>query len=167
MGTGETRFEVAPGNQIDTREELIAALRLASEVEHLLLVQYLFSGLSLKKRPEGITEAQAESTRRWAGVILGIAREEMVHLATVSKLLVAVGGAPHLERPHFPVEAGAEFPFPMRLEPFSAAEIQRFVRFETPRSAPPHAGRYSRPPVREQGGRACSKGSSARFALGR
>jgi hypothetical protein len=51
---------------IDTREELINALYEAAELEHGLMVQYLFAALTMKKRlDEGITGSQQELTRKW------------------------------------------------------------------------------------------------------
>lgn len=134
-GAGGGRFEVAAGATIDTREELHAALAVAAELEQMLLAQYLFASYSMRKRPgQGLDERQVELARTWEGTILAVAREEMVHFATVTKIAVAVGAAPHLQRPAFPQPAGEAFPFEMRLEPFGPGEIERFVRFETPAS---------------------------------
>src|SRR5215216_2650989 len=88
---------------IDTRAELVNALYEAAELEHGLLLQYLYAALSLKKRlDEGITGAQQELIRKWEGQILLVAREEMAHLGTVCNLLSAVGAPPRLSRPNFP-----------------------------------------------------------------
>lgn len=127
------------GGAITTREELIGALAVASELEHALAAQYLFAAYSMKKRPsEGLTEAQVELARGWAGVILAVAREEMGHLATVTNLATAVGGAPHLNRPSFPQPAGTYYPepFEMTLERFGSRSLGRFVRFEQPPDLP-------------------------------
>ena len=84
---------------IDTREELIYALHEAAELEHGLMIQYLFAALTMKKRlDEGISGLQQELVRKWEGQILAVAREEMAHLGTVCNLLSAIGGAPHLVR---------------------------------------------------------------------
>jgi hypothetical protein len=49
---------------IDTREELINALTEAAELEHGLLLQYLFAAYSMKKRlDEGLDGAQQEAVR--------------------------------------------------------------------------------------------------------
>jgi Ferritin-like len=129
-------FAVEPDGRIDTREELLLALAIAAELEHSLLVQYLFAGYSMRKRPgDGIDVHQVELVRDWEAALLGVAREEMVHFATVTKIAVAVGGAPHLNRPTFPQPAGGTFPFALRLHRFGADEIARFVRFETPAEA--------------------------------
>ena len=94
-GVSLARYTVTPGGRIDTREELLAALDVAAELEHTLLVQYLFAATSCRKRPDGgFDERRVELVRDWEASLLSIAREEMVHLATVTKIAVAVGGAP-------------------------------------------------------------------------
>jgi hypothetical protein len=56
---------------IDSREGLIDALTEASELEHGLMLQYLFAALSLKKRlDEGISPSQQELIRSWEGAVL-------------------------------------------------------------------------------------------------
>ena len=92
---------------IDTRVELIGALREAAEIEHGLMIQYLFPALTMKKRlDEGLTGPQQRSAREWEAIILGVAVEEMGHLGTVCNLLAAVGAGPHFGRPNFPQEVG-------------------------------------------------------------
>ena len=82
---------------IDTREEMIFALNEAAEIEHGLMIQYLFAALTMKKDlRENATGTQQELIRKWE------AREEMAHLGTVCNLLSSVGGSPHFERPNFP-----------------------------------------------------------------
>jgi hypothetical protein len=119
---------------IDTREELINALYEAAELEHGLMVQYLFAALTMKKRlDEGITGSQQELTRKWEGQILTIAREEMAHLGTVCNLLFAIGSPPHFKRPNFPLEADKYYPFSFTLTRFSDESLYRFIRFELPK----------------------------------
>jgi hypothetical protein len=126
-------FTVARGGRIDTREELIVALAIASELEHSLLVQYLYAAYSLKKWPqEGVTEAQLERIRRWERLVLQVAHDEMLHLATACKLSIAVGGAPHLNPPALPHQADKRFPFELKLQKFGLEALSRFIRFETP-----------------------------------
>ena len=82
---------------INTREELTYALYESAEIEHGLMIQYLFAALTMKKRlDEGITGAQQDMIRKWEGQILTVAREEMAHLGTVCNLLSAIGGGPAL-----------------------------------------------------------------------
>jgi hypothetical protein len=121
---------------IDTREEIIGALHQAAEIEHGLMIQYLFPALSLKKRDdEGITPRQLALTRSWEAVILGVAVEEMGHLGTVCNLLAAVGDGPRFERPNFPQAIGY-YPFPFDLVRFSDDALYRMLIFELPRGEP-------------------------------
>jgi Ferritin-like len=56
---------------IEDREELIFLLSEASELEHMLMLEYLFAAFSLKTDPnEGLTEEQHEAVQRWKRVIL-------------------------------------------------------------------------------------------------
>lgn len=131
-----------PPREISSRAGLIHALHDAAELEHGLLLQYLFAAVSMKRRTdEGLTERQVELLRDWEGSILEVARQEMAHLGTVCNLLNAIGGAPQFSRPNFPVANryypsdgadGEQRHLTFALEPFGATTIKRFVRFETP-----------------------------------
>ena len=118
-----------------TREELIYLLSRASELEHGLACIYLFAAYSLKNDPSegGLTEEQAEQVRGWRRHLAAVAIEEMLHLAQVSNLLTAIGGAPNFKRTNFPMPASA-YPFGvcLTLEPFSQLTIERFVTYEMP-----------------------------------
>ncbi|MFC3744731.1 ferritin-like domain-containing protein [Paractinoplanes deccanensis] len=123
---------------IDTREELIDALVEASEVEHGVLLQYLFAAYSLKKRAdEGLGPVQQEKVRRWAGALLSVARQEMAHLGCVCNLMSAIGGAPRLGRPNFPQPADRYYPFDFRLRPYGDEALYQFILFELPEGEPP------------------------------
>lgn len=120
--------------RIDTREELVNALVEAAELEHGLLVQYLFAAFSLKRRlDEGMSRIQRETALQWERSILQVCQEEMFHLAHVNNLLTAIGAAPWLGRPNFP-QQGRRYPEPFKfqLERFSLKTIARFVLFELP-----------------------------------
>jgi hypothetical protein len=126
------RSHIAP---VTTREELIYLLSRASELEHGLACIYLFASFSLKNDASegGLTAAQADMVRRWKRRLSAVAVEEMLHLAQVSNMLTAIGGAPHFKRANMPMPASA-FPFGIRLslEPFSQETIERFVCYEMP-----------------------------------
>ena len=69
---------------------------------------------------EGLTEEQLQAVRRWERVISEVAAQEMLHLASASNLLTAIGGAPHFGRPNFPQPAKYYPPgFELALMPFS------------------------------------------------
>ena len=77
--------------------------------------------------------------RGWKRKLASVAVEEMLHLAQVTNMLTAIGGAPHFRRTNFPMPATA-FPFgiELALEPFShdddrAARVLRDARSRRPR----------------------------------
>ena len=80
---------------VEHREHLWYLLTEATQLEHMIMCQYLYAAFSLKRDPaEGLTAEQAAATERWHGVLRGIAIEEMLHLALVCNLMSAIGAAP-------------------------------------------------------------------------
>ncbi|PRY11892.1 ferritin-like protein [Pontibacter ummariensis] len=123
---------------INTREELLNALAEAAELEHGLLIQYLFAAFSLKRRPdEGISLTQQLMIEDWEKTILSVAHQEMYHLANVCNLLSAIGGAPRFERPNFPQPLKKYYPFDFQLEKFNDFTLYRFIIFELPQGVTP------------------------------
>jgi Ferritin-like len=121
---------------IDTRAELVNALTEAAEIEHGLLIQYLFGALSLKKRmDEGLTGVQQAALRDWERTILQVAVEEMGHFGTVCNLFSAIGETPSIARPNFPQSSGY-YPFAFDLVPFSDDFLYRIQVAELPRGLP-------------------------------
>jgi hypothetical protein len=58
----------------------VHAPQVAAEIEHGLMIRYLFPALAMKKRAEeGLTAPQMAAARRCEGVILRVAVEEMGH----------------------------------------------------------------------------------------
>ncbi|MBP2448660.1 ferritin-like domain-containing protein [Rhizobium leguminosarum] len=104
-------------------------LHVAAEIEHGLLIQYLFAAYSLGG-PQ-VPEKDRSKVVRWQAILLGIAREEMGHLITVQNLLKLIGGPLNLERDDFPWDVPF-YPFPFALEPLSAKLIARYVCIESP-----------------------------------
>ena len=125
----------SPVSPVETREELLYLLTRASELEHNLACVYLYAGYSLKNHVDegGVTPEELEIVRTWKRNLAGVAVEEMLHLAQVSNIMTAVGGAPHFARSNFPMPAST-YPFgiALTLEPFSKALIERFVCYELP-----------------------------------
>lgn len=126
-----------PTDPLYYRALLADMLAEAAELEHALCCQYLFAAFSLKKSmSEGLTARQADMVRDWQTVLLEVARQEMEHMGLVFNIQVAIGEAPHLVRPNFPLtpqyyETGVV----STLEKFSQHCIQRFVLFELPANA--------------------------------
>jgi hypothetical protein len=119
---------------VDSREGLIFLLAQAGEIEHVLICEYLFAGLSLKTADdEGLTPAQLDATRRWQRLIWQVVAQEMLHLALANNLLTAIGAAPHFRRPNFP-QIGRYYPrdFRFTLTRFDEATLQHFVYIERP-----------------------------------
>src|ERR671917_43452 len=119
---------------VENREELIFLLSEASELEHMVMLAYLFAAFSLKTdASEGLAEEQLEAVKRWERVISEVATQEMLHLASASNLLTAIGGAPHFSRPNFPQPARYYPPgFELALMPFSEQALGCFVFYERP-----------------------------------
>src|SRR5947209_7799002 len=98
---------------LEKRLFLAEVLCEAAELEHALACKYLFAAFSLKKEESewdgDVTCQQLELIRGWETSLLLIARQEMEHLALVCNLLTAIGEAPYLRRPNFPV-SGRHYP---------------------------------------------------------
>ncbi len=135
---GPQGVDPEPQVRIEHRQALIYTLAKAAELEHLIICQYLFAAFSLRKDvSEGLTEEQAALTRGWARTLFKIAEQEMLHLALVQNLLIAVGAAPHFARPNFPVPPRA---FPARIQiallPFNEESLRHFAFLERPEGEP-------------------------------
>ena len=113
------------------RDYLIMLLHIGAELEHGLMVQYLYAAYSL--------DDQVGSARRrkkvieWRNLILTVAKEEMGHLLTVQNLLCLLGGPVCFNRSHFPSDTPF-LPFAFRLEPVSLKSLAFYVYAEAPES---------------------------------
>jgi CDGSH-type Zn-finger protein/uncharacterized Fe-S cluster protein YjdI len=119
---------------VQDREELIYLLCEAAEFEHAVMCTYLYAMWSLKRdESEGVAKDELAAIERWRASLRQIAREEMLHLCLVNNMLAALGSAPHLWKPEFPVRPG-RFPADvvMKLMPFSAASLDHFLYIERP-----------------------------------
>jgi CDGSH-type Zn-finger protein/uncharacterized Fe-S cluster protein YjdI len=128
--------------QIETREQLLAWLGEAAEIEHNLMCCYLYAMFSLKRSgEEDLAASELPAVTRWHGVLRGIALEEMTHLTLVSNLMSAIGGAPHFMRPNFPVSPGA-YPADVVIElsRFCMETLDHFIYLERPEGASVHDG---------------------------
>jgi hypothetical protein len=123
-----------PGLVIEHREALIYMICEAAELEHGLMCEYLFAALSLKDGvDEGVTEDQLAAIQRWRSTILGVAAQEMLHLALTANMLSALGASPHLSRPNLPQPA-RHYPASVRLAllPFGEQALRHFMYLERP-----------------------------------
>jgi Ferritin-like len=133
-----TRTAIDPSPErpfvIEHREALIYMICEAAEIEHALMCEYLFAAFSLKERvEEGLRSEQLRAIERWRKVILGIAAQEMLHLALTANMLTALGAAPHLSRPNLPQPA-RHYPPGVRLAllPFGEQALRHFLFLERP-----------------------------------
>lgn len=118
----QSTLEVVP--PMSPRDEAIFLLHTAAEIEHALMVQYLYAAWSLPQDGPAVVQ-------RWRRDILQIAREEMAHFASVQNLLRFVGGPLNFDREDFPFRTDF-YPFPFRLEPLGRASLARYIAAEMP-----------------------------------
>jgi hypothetical protein len=111
------------------RDYLIMLLHIGAEIEHGLMVEYLYAAYSLGG--EGLPEKQQKEVRHWRDSLLVIAKEEMGHLLTVQNVLCLLGGPVTFERSDFPWSTPF-YPFPFRLEPLSLDSVACYVWAEMP-----------------------------------
>ncbi len=145
--------DVAADSPLLQREVLLNALYEAAELEHNLMCTYLYAAFSLKEgAQEGLSETETQAVRRWKQVLIGVAIEEMGHLAAVWNITAALGGSPRIGRTNFPLDPGyLPACVVVKLAPFNAETLQHFVFLERPHgsSEPDGAGfAYERPYVR-------------------
>lgn len=101
-------------------------LRAAAEIEHSLLVQYLYALYSI--------ERSVPAAQGWFQLLKRTAVDEMWHLMAVQNLLLAVG-----DTPYFDVQTGTPdateqqlYPFPASLRPLSLDTLALYVAAESP-----------------------------------
>lgn len=112
------------------RDYLIMLLHIGAELEHALMVEYLYAAYSLG----GDDAAKHDDrVREWRDTILTVAREEMGHLITVQNLLLLVGGPVSFERRDYPWSSPF-YPFEFRLERLSLKSLACYVYAEMPRT---------------------------------
>jgi hypothetical protein len=115
--------------ELTPHEYAILLLHVAAEVEHALMVQYLYAGFSLGGAR--VPEAHRQAVAQWQEILLGIAKEEMGHLMTVQNLLRCLGGPLNLDREDFPWDSEF-YPFPFQLEPLTRRSLAKYVYVESP-----------------------------------
>ena len=96
------------------RDYLIMLLHIGSELEHGLMVQYLYAAYSLGG--DHLSEEDQAEVQQWQDLILTVAREEMGHLLTVQNLLCVVGGPISFDRENYPWDSPF-YPFQFNFEP--------------------------------------------------
>jgi hypothetical protein len=123
----------SPPPEFSWREYAIFLLSMAAEIEHSLMVQYLYAAWSLGG-PD-VPAPHREEVTTWQRIVLGVAKEEMGHLITVQNLLHLLGGPIHLDREDFPWISGF-YPYAFTLEPATRASVAKYVVAESPETWP-------------------------------
>jgi hypothetical protein len=111
------------------RDYLIYLLHIGAEIEHALMVQYLYAAYSLGGTQ--VPEKHRPMVERWRKSLLIIAREEMGHLLSVQNVLCLIGGPISFEREDYPWDT-PYYPFPFQLEPLSLTSLSCYVYAEMP-----------------------------------
>jgi len=136
LPSAQQLFRLEKDPEFNDRQFAIYLLQTAADIEHALMLQYLYAAYSLPsnlKVPGAKNPATGQdvTTRDWARTIAGIAREEMGHLLSVQLVLRALGGPISFEREHFPYRSQL-YPFPLELEPLTKASLAKYVYAEMP-----------------------------------
>ena len=136
--------DVATASPYEQREILINALYEAAELEHNLMCTYLYAAASLRSgEAEGLSATEAAAVKRWRGVLVDVAIQEMGHLAAVWNITSALGASPRIGRANFPLDPGyLPAGITVKLAPLNAETLQHFVFLERPHgsSEPEGAG---------------------------
>jgi hypothetical protein len=123
------------------RDEAIFLLHTAAEIEHSLLVQYLYSAYSLGAPPFDGPRPPANAEQLvngWRSTLTAIAVQEMGHLMLVQNLLRFLGGPLNFEREDFPFRSEF-YPFRFALEPLTKTSLAKYVVAEMPPLGSPDA----------------------------
>jgi len=164
---------IAPGPPasmpvITTRGQLWAALKQAATIELAVMLQYLYAAFSLPTHGAGLTYVRrGDWTPRQLelacggggaglddgirGLLLTVAREEMIHFLLVNNIIMAMGEPFHVPMIDF-ATLDRELPVPLdfALEPLGLGSVERFVDIERPAALAPRI-RGSVPTAPRQG----------------
>jgi Ferritin-like len=125
---GQVRSIAIPP-EFTPRQYAILLLSVAAEIEHALMVEYMYAAYSLGG-PDVHPERRIE-VAQWQETILGIAKEEMGHLMTVQNLLRCLGGPLNLDREDYPWDSEF-YPFRFELRPLTLKSLAKYVYAESP-----------------------------------
>ncbi|WP_196891905.1 ferritin-like domain-containing protein [Aureivirga marina] len=115
--------------EFNAKDWLSFLLYIDAELEHSLMIQYLYSAYSLGGSQ--VPEEDRELVKKWQEVILGIAKEEMGHFISVQNVLRLIGAPLNMGRQDYPWDSPF-FPFEFALEPFSKESLAKYVFAESP-----------------------------------
>jgi hypothetical protein len=108
----------AAAPSVSPEDEALMLLEIAAELEHALLIEYLYAAFSCE-------------TVSLRNTLLLIARQEMGHLITVQNLRLLLGGVPYLGRQDQSPQPEND-PFLFQLEPVSLDALAKYCVCEMP-----------------------------------
>jgi len=120
--------------RLTPRDEAVFLVQTAAEIEHALLVQYLYAAYSLGG--DHIPTQHQQTVSRWRSQIVTIAIQEMAHLVSMQNVLWLLGGPLNLDREDFPFR-GDFYPFHFTLEPLTLDSLAKYVAAEMPEISHP------------------------------
>lgn len=115
--------------EFSPRDYVSYLLDVDAEIEHGLMVQYLYAAYSLGG-PQ-VPAQHRDTVRGWQEIILGIAKEEMGHLISVQNVLRLIGAPLNLNREDYPWDVPF-YPFPFTLEALTLDSLAKYVYAESP-----------------------------------
>lgn len=118
-----------PPPELSWPQYAVFLLHVAAEIEHALLVQYLFAAYTLDETI--VPEEDRPAVRRWQEIILGIAKEEMGHFISVQNILRLVAAPLNLEREDYPFDSEF-YPFDFALEKLTRGSLSKYIYVEMP-----------------------------------
>lgn len=123
----ETKFVVP--DEFNGKDYISMLLHIDAEIEHGLMLQYLYSAYSIGN-PE-LSEKHQQIVSGWKNIITGIAKEEMGHFISVQNVLKVIGAPLNFGRESYPWDIPF-YPFPFALEKFSLRSLAKYVYAEAP-----------------------------------
>ncbi len=124
----EPRHKELP-REFSWHDYAVYLLHIAAEIEHSLMVQYLYAAYSIGG-PHVPADKQQE-VLHWQETILGVAKEEMGHFLTVQNILRLIGGGLNLDRQDFPWDIPF-FPYEFQLERLTRLSLAKYIFAEAP-----------------------------------
>lgn len=114
--------------EMSGRDYLIMLLHIGAEIEHALMIEYLYAAYSLGGPQVG---THADTVHQWQDALVTVAREEMGHLISVQNALLLVGGPVSFERDDYPW-SNPFCSFDFQLEPLTLRSLAKYVYTEMP-----------------------------------
>ena len=131
---GEAAADAARPPECSWRDYALLLLHVAAEIEHSLMVQYLYAAYTLGG-PQVTGEPERARVRSWRDTILGIAKEEMGHLVTVQNVIRLLGGSLQFDREDYPWDSDF-YPFAFQLERLTGDSLAKYIYAEMPANWP-------------------------------